>query len=41
MEVNVRKNLIFFIVMVVVIALSAFMADLIESDFGDVEVSIV
>ena len=41
MEVNVRKNLIFLIVLVVVIAFSAIMADQIESSFGDVEVSIV
>jgi len=41
MQVDVRKNLIFLIVLVVVIAFSAIMADLIESDFGDVEVSIV
>jgi len=41
MEINVRKNLYFLIIMVVVIALSAVMADLIESDFGDVEVKIV
>ncbi len=41
MEINVRKNLIFFVVMVIVVAVCAFMADLIESDFGKVEVSIV
>jgi len=41
MEINVRKNLIFLIVMVVVIAFSAIMADQIESGFGKVEVSIV
>jgi pimeloyl-ACP methyl ester carboxylesterase len=40
MEINVRKNLIFLIVMVVVIAFSAVMADQIESAFGNVAVSI-
>ena len=41
MEVNVRKSLTFLIIMVVVIAVSAILADQIESSFGDVEVSIV
>lgn len=41
MDVNVRKNWIWFIVLVIVISISAFMADSIESNFGDVEVSIV
>ena len=40
MEINVRKNLIFLIVMVVVIVFSAIMADQIESGFGKVEVTI-
>lgn len=41
MEIDVRKNWRFLIILVVVIAFSAVMADLIESSFGDVEVSIV
>ena len=41
MEINVRKSLIFLIIMVVVIAFSAIMADQIEGGFGKVEVSIV
>ena len=41
MEINVRKNLIFLIVLVVIIAISAVIADQIESSFGKVEVSIV
>ncbi len=41
MKIDVRKNLIFLIVMVVVISLSAVMADQIESSFGKVDVSIV
>jgi len=41
MEIKVRKNLIFLIVMVVVIAFSAIMADQIESGFGKSKVSIV
>ena len=40
MDEKVRKNVIFLVVMIAVIAISAFMADLIESDFGKVEVSI-
>ena len=41
MEVNVRKSFTLLIIMVVVIAVSAILADQIESSFGDVEVSIV
>lgn len=41
MEINVRKSGIFLVVLIVVIAFSAFMADQIESGFGKVEVSIV
>lgn len=39
MEKNVRKNAIFLLVLVVVIAFSAVMAHLIERDFGRVEVT--
>jgi pimeloyl-ACP methyl ester carboxylesterase len=41
MEIDVRKNWRFLIILVVIIAFSAIMADLIESDFGKVEVSII
>ncbi len=41
MEINVRKSGIFLVVLIVIIAFSAFMADQIESGFGKVEVSIV
>ena len=41
MEVNVRKSFTFLIIMVLIIAVSAIVADQIESSFGDVEVSIV
>lgn len=41
MEINVRKSFTFLIIMIVVIAVSAILADQIESSFGKVEVSIV
>ena len=41
MKKEIRNQVIFLVVLVIVISLSAVMADLIESDFGNVEVSIV
>jgi pimeloyl-ACP methyl ester carboxylesterase len=41
MDGNVRKNWLMLIILVVIIAVSAVLADQIESDFGKVEVSVV
>jgi pimeloyl-ACP methyl ester carboxylesterase len=41
MDSKIRKNLYFLIALVLVIAFSAVMADQIESNFGDVEVTVV
>ena len=41
MDSKIRKNLYFLIALVLVIAFSAVMADQVESNFGDVEVSVV
>lgn len=41
MNTNLRKQGVWLVICVIIIAFSAIMADLIESDFGNVEVSIV
>ena len=41
MDGNVRKNWLMLLILVVIVALSAILADQIESDFGKVEVSVV
>jgi len=41
MEKNVRKNVIFLVILIVVIAFSAFMSYQYERDFGNVKVSLV
>jgi len=41
MEKSIRKNIIKLVILVVVIAFSAIMANLIERDFGNVEISLI
>jgi len=41
MQKEIRNQVVFLVVLVIVISLSAVMADQIESGFGKVEVSIV